>query len=99
MTEAPGAIVREIFIEAPPEDVFPYFTDAKKMVVWKAVSAEIDGRPGGDFRIDVTGAGDVARGTFLEIESPAPGRVHLGVGGARWNARAARLDHRGRADA
>ena len=70
MTEATGAIVREIFIEAPPEDVFPYFTDAKKMVVWKAVSAEVDGRPGGDFRIDVTGAGDVARGAFLEIESP-----------------------------
>ncbi|MGO9956815.1 MAG: SRPBCC family protein [Solirubrobacteraceae bacterium] len=70
MTDPSGAIVREIFIDAAPEDVFPYFTDAEKMVVWKAVSAEIDGRSGGDFRIDVTGAGDVARGAFLEIDAP-----------------------------
>jgi uncharacterized protein YndB with AHSA1/START domain len=70
MTGTSKAIVREIFIDASPEDVFPYFTDAAKMVAWKAVSAEIDARPGGYFRIDVTGAGDVARGAFLEIESP-----------------------------
>jgi uncharacterized protein YndB with AHSA1/START domain len=70
MTGTSEAIVREIFIDASPGDVFPYFTDAAKMVVWKAVSAEIDGRLGGDFRIDVTGAGDVARGAFLEIDSP-----------------------------
>lgn len=70
MTDTSEAIVREVFIDAAPEDVFPYFTDAEKMVVWKAVSAEIDGRPGGNFRIDVTGAGDVARGAFLEIDAP-----------------------------
>jgi uncharacterized protein YndB with AHSA1/START domain len=70
MTDMSGAIVREIFIDATPEDVFPYFTDADKMVVWKAVSAEIDGVAGGDFRIDVTGAGHVARGAFLEIDAP-----------------------------
>lgn len=70
MTGASEVIVREVFIDALPEEVFPYFTDAAKMVVWKAVSAEIDGRPGGDFRIDVTGAGDVAQGAFLEIDAP-----------------------------
>jgi uncharacterized protein YndB with AHSA1/START domain len=65
-----GSIVREIHIAAPPEDVFPYFTDAPKMMAWKAVQAELDSRPGGGFRVDVTGRGDVARGTFLEIEAP-----------------------------
>ena len=66
----PKAIVREIHIAATPDEVFPYFTDAEKMVVWKAVGAELDARPGGDFRIDVTGDGDVARGAYLEIERP-----------------------------
>jgi uncharacterized protein YndB with AHSA1/START domain len=40
------------------------------MVVWKAVSAELDARPGGSFRIDVTGNGDVARGSYLTVEPP-----------------------------
>jgi uncharacterized protein YndB with AHSA1/START domain len=70
MTGASDAIVREIRIDATPEEVFPYFTDATKMVAWKAVRAELDARPGAEFRVDVTGDGDVARGAFLEIEPP-----------------------------
>ena len=70
MTADPDAIVREIRIAATPEDVFPYFTDANKLVVWKAVSAELDARPGGTFRMDVTGRGDVAQGEYLEIDPP-----------------------------
>jgi steroid delta-isomerase-like uncharacterized protein len=62
-------IIREIWIDAAPADVFEYFTDARKMVAWKAVSAELDPRPGGIFRIDVTGQ-DVARGEYLEIDPP-----------------------------
>ena len=46
MTGTLGVIVREVYIDALPEEVFPYLTDAAKMVVWKAVGAEIDGRPG-----------------------------------------------------
>ena len=63
-------LVREVRIDALPEDVFPYFTVAEKMVAWKAVDAELDARPGGEFRVDVTGDGDVARGKFLEIDPP-----------------------------
>lgn len=70
MAAEDGSIVREIHIAARPEDVFPYFIEGSKMVAWKAVQAEIDARPGGEFRVDVTGRGDVARGTFLEIEPP-----------------------------
>jgi uncharacterized protein YndB with AHSA1/START domain len=64
------AIVREVWIRAAPEDVFPYFTDAAKLRVWKAAWAESDGRPGGGFRMDVTGRGDVAFGAYLEIDPP-----------------------------
>lgn len=63
-------IVREIHIAARPEEVFPYFTDARKMVAWKAVHAELDARPGGVLRMDVTGRRDVALGTYLEIDPP-----------------------------
>ncbi len=64
------AIVREVWIDAAPEDVFPYFTDATKLSLWKAAWAESDGCPGGGFRMDVTGRGDVAYGAYLEIDPP-----------------------------
>jgi uncharacterized protein YndB with AHSA1/START domain len=63
-------VVREVRIAAPPEVVFPYFTDPAKLVVWKAATAELDARPGGQFRMDVTGRGDVARGEYLDIDPP-----------------------------
>jgi hypothetical protein len=63
-------IVREVRIAASPEEVFTYFTDAEKLVVWKAMRAELDARPGGVFLMDVTGRGDVARGTFLRSIPP-----------------------------
>lgn len=63
-------IVREVRIEAAPTDVFPYFTDPEKLVSWKAAAAELDARPGGRFRMDVTGRGDVAHGEYLEIDPP-----------------------------
>ena len=62
-------IVREVRIEAPPDEVFPFFTDPERMIVWKAVEATLDPRPGGVFRINVTGH-DVARGEFVEIDPP-----------------------------
>lgn len=62
-------IVREVRIDASPQDVFPFFTDPVKMVVWKAVEATLDPRPGGIFRIDVTGH-DTARGEYVEIDPP-----------------------------
>ena len=65
----PEDIVREVRIEAPPHEVFPFFTDPAKMIVWKAVEATLDPRPGGMFRINVTGR-DVARGEYVEIEPP-----------------------------
>jgi uncharacterized protein YndB with AHSA1/START domain len=63
-------IVREVQIAARPQDVFRYFTDPDKLVVWKAASAEADARPGGRFRLDITGRGDVAVGEYLDIEPP-----------------------------
>lgn len=70
MLGQPDDVIREVRIEAAPEQVFPYFTDPAKLVSWKAIAAESDARPGGRFRLDITGRGDVAWGEYLEIDPP-----------------------------
>jgi uncharacterized protein YndB with AHSA1/START domain len=70
MSADTDAVVREVRIAAAPTDVFPYFTDPEKLVAWKAATVELDAHPGGRFRMDVTGRGDVAEGQYLDIDPP-----------------------------
>jgi uncharacterized protein YndB with AHSA1/START domain len=65
---APPPVIASVRIAAPPEVVFPYFTDATKAMRWIASSAELDARPGGVFAIEVEG--NPARGTFVEVDPP-----------------------------
>jgi uncharacterized protein YndB with AHSA1/START domain len=65
-TSQPDAVVREVRIAARPETVFPFFTDPVQMVKWKGVEAELEPRPGGIYRVNVTGR-QVARGEYVEI--------------------------------
>ena len=67
---AEDAIVREMHVAAAPSDVFPYFAEAEKLAAWKAVTAQAHAVPGGTFRMDVTGRGDVAIGSYLEVDPP-----------------------------
>ena len=60
------AVVREVRIAARPETIFPFFTDQAKMVRWKGTMSTLDPRPGGVYRVDVTGR-DVARGEYVEV--------------------------------
>ena len=62
-------LIREIFIDARPEDVFPYLVEADKYLTWMGVSAELDPRPGGIFQVDPNGR-DVILGQFLEVDPP-----------------------------
>jgi uncharacterized protein YndB with AHSA1/START domain len=62
-------IEREIHIEARPATVFEFFTDPEKACRWMGKDAELDPRPGGIYRVDVTGE-DVARGEFAEVDPP-----------------------------
>ena len=58
-------------IAAPPEVVFSYFTDPVLYRRWQGVDAELDPRPGGTFRVTMTGqTGAVVRGVYLTIEPP-----------------------------
>ena len=49
--DATELVEREVLIEAEPETVFGFFTDPEKMVRWFGVSATLDPRPGGVFRV------------------------------------------------
>jgi uncharacterized protein YndB with AHSA1/START domain len=60
------AVSREVRINAPPEVIFAFFTDPAKMVQWKGTEAMLDPRPGGVYRVNVTGR-ETARGEYLEI--------------------------------
>jgi uncharacterized protein YndB with AHSA1/START domain len=62
-------IERTIEIEATPETVWEYLTDAIKALRWWGVGATFDVRPGGEFRLHV-GSGSIASGEYLEVEEP-----------------------------
>jgi uncharacterized protein YndB with AHSA1/START domain len=62
-------IEKELFIDAPPEEVFPYLTESRKYLLWMGVAVELDPRPGGLFKVDPNGR-DVIFGEFLEVIPP-----------------------------
>jgi uncharacterized protein YndB with AHSA1/START domain len=56
-------------IKARPATVFSFFTDRDRWLSWQGVTAEIDARPGGVFRMNVRGDG-WASGRFTLVEPP-----------------------------
>lgn len=66
-----GTIEVERRISAPPEIVFSYFTDPTKYRLWQGVDADLDPRPGGRFRVRMTGRSrHIATGEYLEVSPP-----------------------------
>jgi uncharacterized protein YndB with AHSA1/START domain len=66
MTDQP--IVATVHIDASPEEVFPYLTDADLMMRWMGDWARLEPRPGGEFAVNVTGV--PVRGRFVEVRPP-----------------------------
>ena len=65
------AIEIERHIAARPETVFSYFTDPARYRLWQGVEAELDPRPGGVFRVTMTGRSrTVVTGVFVEVDPP-----------------------------
>jgi uncharacterized protein YndB with AHSA1/START domain len=62
------ALERVVVIEARPETIFPFFTDADLWSQWGGV-ATLDPRPGGIFRSAVNST-HIASGEFVEVEPP-----------------------------
>ena len=61
-------VVATEHIKAPPEVVFPYFTDPALLVTWIGDRAALDPQPGGLFLLDMGEV--VARGAYLVVEPP-----------------------------
>jgi uncharacterized protein YndB with AHSA1/START domain len=59
-------LVREIVIDAPPETIWPFLTEADKAVEWMG-AAEIDARPGGIHRVLLGGGQHQSAGEFVEV--------------------------------
>lgn len=56
-------------IAAPPETVFPYFTDPARYVQWMGSEVDLDPTPGGTYRVRVRD-GVEAAGEFVEVDPP-----------------------------
>src|SRR4029453_1193408 len=57
-----------IRIEAKPDEVFPYLTDASLMVRWMGDWADLAAEPGGAFAVDIDGT--PGRGEYRVVEPP-----------------------------
>ena len=64
------AVEREVRIAATPETVFEFFTDPDKQTLWMGRRAELDARPGGIYRVEVSDQ-IIASGEFVEIVAPS----------------------------
>jgi uncharacterized protein YndB with AHSA1/START domain len=60
----------EIVVPAPPAEVFRWFVEPDLLVQWIGITAELEPRPGGVFRFEIT-PGEWCSGRYLEVE---PGR-------------------------
>lgn len=65
-----GDVVRrEVVLAAPPDVVFPYFTDPALLCRWIGLSADLEPAPGGRFRFEVA-PGQWCEGEYVELDPP-----------------------------
>lgn len=60
-------VVREVRVDASPETIFPFLTDAAELVRWMGAEAELDPVAGGVYRVRIAEP-IVARGEFVAVE-------------------------------
>lgn len=58
-----------IYVGAPPDIVFPYFTDPVRYTEWMGSSATLEPTPGGMYRVSMRDGVEVV-GEFLEVDPP-----------------------------
>jgi uncharacterized protein YndB with AHSA1/START domain len=65
-----GRVVHEIEIGLPPQEVFEFFTDARRLVRWLGLSASLSPVPGGGFRFEVQ-PGHFCEGAYVRVTPPS----------------------------
>ena len=63
------AVIHEVLLPAPPEQVFGMFTDPRQLIRWIGISADLEPRPGGRFRFEVV-PGQFCEGQYVVIDRP-----------------------------
>jgi uncharacterized protein YndB with AHSA1/START domain len=63
-----GELVKEIWIDATPEKVFPYLVEPELLTTWIGDESWNDPRPGGLFRLKFPQ--NLVRGEFVEVDPP-----------------------------
>jgi hypothetical protein len=58
-----------VWIRARPETVYAFLIEPEKLVQWIGLTAALEPRPGGLFRVDMNGR-TVVRGEYLALEPP-----------------------------
>lgn len=81
MSSESPSLEKTIYIEAPPEVVFPFFTDPEKMVRWCGEEAELLPEPGGLLRIRFEG-GIVSEGQYVIVDPPRRVVFTVGMSGS-----------------
>jgi uncharacterized protein YndB with AHSA1/START domain len=69
VNDEPDDITREIFIAATPDTVFGFLIDPALIMKWIGISHQLEPRPGGIFRVEVS-AGNIARGIYTQVIRP-----------------------------
>ena len=69
-----------VFVDAPPERVYEYFTKPEALMRWMGDYALLEPRPGGRFTLDIRGA--PVRGRFLELDPPRRLLISWGYAGS-----------------
>jgi hypothetical protein len=66
VTSVDLVITKEIRIEAPPQTVFPFFTEPDQIVRWSGTEADLDPTPGGIYKVQMTPEA-LALGEYVEV--------------------------------
>ena len=64
-----GEYTTELRIDATPEEVFPYLTDAALIIQWMGDWADLEPTVGGRFVVDINGI--PIRGRYLSVDPPS----------------------------
>jgi uncharacterized protein YndB with AHSA1/START domain len=66
MTAKP--VIATVYIDAPPERVYEFFTRPEAMVRWMGEYARLEPEPGGQFTVNIQGT--PVRGRYLQLDPP-----------------------------